>query len=118
MPFLRKKQITLDGITVTIGSILSCEAEEMFTAQREIFDQPETTPESKLIRIRKSWDDFIAKSLTRGEAKPAPEGGWSAENIHKEFDKGFLALLLDEIREMNGVGVVKGEVKAPSTSPS
>jgi len=118
MAFIRKKSVTLDGVTVILGSVLSCEAESLISKQREIIDQADVQPIDKLKALGETWEHFLVDSLNRGGSK-TPEGAtWDTKNIHEQFDKGCLAWLKDQAMDMNGIGLRKGEATAPSTSPS
>jgi hypothetical protein len=116
MPFIRKKTIEMDGVSVTIAPLLSIEVDEFLAEQQKTLSSNGDGEEVKKFEsLRKSWLDVIARGLNRGAGNNAAE--FTVESIQKDFDKVFLERIRTEIMDMSGIGVA-GEVKPPSISPS
>lgn len=106
MAFIRKKTIEMDGVSVTIAPLLSGQADEFLTKQKEILNG---SGEAKESALRDLWLDFIAIGLSQGMG---PESKFTAKSVQEDFDKVFLERVRLEIMEMSGIGVV-GEAKTP-----
>lgn len=116
MPFIRSRDFALDGQHVKLGSILDFEAEALFTRQRELLDDKNIESKAKLAGLDEMWAEFVAQGLNRGKTL-GPDGQvdwvWTPKNLKEEFDKGFLTAIRNALMDMNGIGLVKGEVTAP-----
>ena len=117
MPFIRKRTIEMDGVSVIIAPMLSIEVDEFLAKQQEVLSKNGDNGEEvkKFESLRQSWLDLIVRGLNRGAGNKSSE--FTIENIQKDFDKVFLERIRNEIMDMSGIGVA-GEVKPPSTSPS
>ena len=121
MAFIRKKIVSMDGISIAISPLLCKEADAFLTKQQEIVASEDPIDE-KVKKLGETWLQFIADGLNTAAATgPTPakkENEFTVDKLQGEFDKVFLDLLKTEIADMSGIGIQKGGVQAPSTSPS
>ena len=123
MSFTRKKQIEMDGVSITIAPLVSKDIDVLLEKQLAIFSDKESPLDQKAKSLGETWFQMIADGLNNANGVD-PEHKFTAENVQTQFDKRLLKKLKDEIADMSGIEIRDkeisntGEAKASSTSPN
>lgn len=113
--YTRKKEVTLDNISITVSPLTCGQADSFLEEQTNIIKEAAlAAPEDRAkyaSKIEKLWYQFVVDGINNASNESTSK--WTVERLRAELDKVFIQLLLETIKEMSGL-VTKGETQATS----
>ncbi|SRR6266481_1547490 len=102
--YTRKKTVEMDGVSISIAPLTCGQADSFLDEQQLIVADLSGTKDDQEIkkqakRLEKLWYQFICDGLNNAN----PDAKFSVERLKAEFDKPFIQLLLETIKEMSGL---------------
>lgn len=122
MPKYRTKEVTRDGVTVTIGSLTMKEMRNSVAERLQALDgyleAKKAGDYGTMRRIEDNLQPYIKKFVCISLNNADPQGNWTAEKLEEEFDELFYQWLYVQINEFLGIKLIPSNAAPGETSPT